>query len=177
MEKLLSTQIMKKVYKVRNLRRKDHIERELLWSAMLLKNLALVHESRPLSADYLLEELMKATKVLKPLYGDMLTAYRAGKETETFAGLADRTGVQSVSRFALILAKLDSLPPVELTDYLTTFEGSLSEDRMTNHLRRVDRNSFLVTMVATVSVFAVLMNFTVVVVFLRAMAMLSQVFR
>ena len=53
---------------------------------------------------------------------------------------------------------------------------SLSDERVTKGMKKEERKSFIGTVVSTMAVFAVLMNFTTIVVFLDAAKMLKTVF-
>ena len=59
---------------------------------------------------------------------------------------------------------------------MTAFEETFSSERMTRGMRRAERKSLITTVVAAAAAFAVLLNFTVVVVFMDTLSMLGQVF-
>lgn len=52
---------------------------------------------------------------------------------------------------------------------MIAFEETFAAERMTRGMRRAERRSMITTMAATATVFAVLLNFTVVVVLMDAM--------
>ena len=53
--------------------RADRLEQELLNSCLIGRNLAIVYAGKPMSADHIIEELMKSSNVLKPTYARMLS--------------------------------------------------------------------------------------------------------
>lgn len=151
-------------------------DRELFSSSVILKNLALVRQETPLSADYIYENLMENSNLLKPMYSEILTLYRSGRDEEAFKIPATVIGTKAARHFGAILAKLDKLNPAELTMQMEIFQNMMTESRMTYAVKRMQRNSVIVTSLAAVSVFALLINFAVVVVFMDAVNILNNVF-
>lgn len=58
-----------------NLINREKMEREIFNSCIVLKNLAAVHRNMPMSADFILEQLMECSRLLKTTYADILSAY------------------------------------------------------------------------------------------------------
>ena len=113
---------------------------------------------------------------LRPVYEEMLTLYRGGRDKDAFEVFAERTGTRNGRNFAAILAKLDRINPAELVKQMEVFQNVMAEARMTAALKSAQRRSIIVTVWATAAVFALLINFTVVVVFLDALTMLENLF-
>lgn len=151
-------------------------EGELYDSCITLKNLALVRRSAPFTADYIYEMLMRNAVKLRPAYAGMLTLYRSGRDEEAFLFFAEAVGSKTGRNFAAILAKLDDVNPAELTAQMEVFQNMMAEKRVTQAMKRVQRNSLLMTLWASAAIFALLINFTVVVVFLNTLDLLKAVF-
>lgn len=149
---------------------------ELYGSAITLKNLALVQKERPLSADYIFEALMENSSVLKPAYEELISLYRSGRDEEAFRAFAGSTGSRAGKNFAAVLAKLDRINPAELVKQMEVFQNIMAEERMTAAIRTAQRKSVLVTAWASASIFALLINFAVVVVFMDTLGMLGHLF-
>jgi len=141
-----------------------------------LKNLAIVQKERPLSADFIYQALMENSFYLRPVYEEMLTLYRSGRDDEAFGIFAKRTGSRAGKNFASILSKLDKINPSELVKQMEVLQNALAEERMTESLRTAQRNSIIATMCAAAAIFALLINFAVVVVFLDALTLLDNLF-
>lgn len=154
----------------------EKYELEIFHSAMILKNLSIISCDTPLSADFILEELMKNSRLLRGIYSEMLSVYRGNRREDAFQVLYDKVPIKAARHFSVILSKLDKINPEELVSFMEAFETSLSEERMTRSVHRTDKKSLAVTAISTVSVFTILLNFTVVVVFNSAMEMLKNVF-
>ena len=155
---------------------KSQIDKELYNSSVILKNLALVQRQMPFSADYMYERIMENSVLLKPIYSQMLTTYRSMDSSEAFKVLPLAVGTKASKNFAIILSKLEKLNPAELEKQMDVFQKSMMETRMTYAIKRVQRTSLILTGLATITVFALLLNFVVVVVFLNTIDTLNQLF-
>lgn len=119
---------------------------------------------------------MENSSVLRPVYEEMLVLYRGGKDKEAFQLFAERTGTRAGRNFSVILSKLDRINPSELVKQMEVFQNVMAEERMTSALKAAQRRSIVATVWATASIFALLVNFAVVVVFLDALTMLNHIF-
>jgi hypothetical protein len=154
----------------------SYYDKELFSSSILLKNLSLVRQEAPLSADYIYENLMNNSIFLKSIYGEMLTLYRSGKDEEAFNVLGEVVGTKAARSFGVILSKLDKINPAELTEQMDIFRTMMIEKRATAAVKRTQRNSFIITTISSAAVFALLINFVVVVVFMDTLKLLSNLF-
>jgi len=154
----------------------ERMEREIFNSCIVLKNLAIVHRDMPMSADFILEQLMECSKALKNVYADILSAYRLGQGEEAFLLLAERVPLKTASNFAAVLSRIDKINPAELILHMTAFEETLMGERMTKGMSRAEKKSLITTVAATATIFAILLNFTIVVVFMNTLQMLGQIF-
>ncbi len=154
----------------------ERMERELFNSCIVLKNLAMVHQDMPMSGDFILEQLMECSKSLKNVYADILSAYRLGQGENAFLLLPARVPTKAAANFAAILSKVDKINPAELRLHMASFEETLTGERMTKGMSRTEKKSLITTMAATATIFAMLLNFTIVVVFMDALKMVEQIF-
>lgn len=155
---------------------KSGLDKELYNSSVIIKNLSLVRRDSPISADYIYEKLAENSTMLRPIYGQMLTLYRNKKDSEAFKVLPMIMGTKDSRNFAIILSKLDKLNPYELKEELELFQKSMRERRKTHAIKRVQRNSLILTVMSTITAFAVLLNFIVIVVFMSTLDLLNEVF-
>ena len=149
---------------------------ELFKSSVILKNLSLVRKEAPMSADYIYEKLTENSGYLKPMYSQMLALYRSGRDKEAFKLPAKIIGTKAAGNFALILSKLDKLNPAELVEQMNIFQSSMIEKQVTYAVKRTQKNSVIITALSALPVFALLINFVVVVVFMDSLKMLSSIF-
>ena len=164
------------IHKAGSLRKTAAVDSEIYGSAITLKNLALVQKERPLSADYIFEALMENSSALRPAYEELISLYRSGRDEDAFRAFAKKTGSRAGKNFAAVLSKLDRINPAELVKQLEVFQNIMAEERMTAAIRTAQRKSVLVTAWASASIFALLINFAVVVVFMDTLGMLGHLF-
>lgn len=119
---------------------------------------------------------MENSSALRPAYEEMIALYRNGRDEEAFRRFAERTGNRAGRNFASVLSKLDRINPSEIIKQMEVLQNMMAEERMTAAVRAAQRNSILVTAWASASVFALLVNFAVVVVFLDTLGMLEHLF-
>ncbi|MGC2872259.1 hypothetical protein ACPW7J_06050 [Ihubacter sp. rT4E-8] len=155
---------------------RDRLEREIFNSCIVLKNLSIVHQGQPMSCDFILEQLMECSRPLSNVYADMLSLYRNGGGDDAFDILYEKVPVKAAKHFSFILSRIDKLDPAELISQMTAFEETFAAERVTRGMRRAEQRSLITTVAATATVFAILLNFTVVVVFMDAMRLLGRAF-
>lgn len=155
---------------------KTRIDKELFNSSIILKNLSLVTQQSPFSADYMYEKLMENSTFLKPVYRQMLTVYRSRESQNAFKVLPLTLNTKTSKNFAIILSKLERISPVELAKQMDVFQKNMMDQRMTYAIKRVQKSSMVLTVLSTITVFAILLNFVVVVVFLDTIQALNQLF-
>lgn len=156
--------------------RRKKLDSELFNSTITLKNLAIVKEDNPISADTIYEQLMENSNKLKPIYAEMLSMYRTGKHEEAFDFFSEAIGTKLSRTFASTLSKIDMINPAELTEQVTVLQESVSEKRLTEGLKKAERNGVISITVATAICFVVLLNFMFVVVMMDALNMIEGVF-
>ena len=152
------------------------LDPEIYNSGLLLKNLALARKEDAFSADYLYEKLMEHSEKLRPVYAEMLALYRAGKDREAFRLVAERCPTRAGRNFSLVLEKAGVIRPDELVEQMEVFQEMIRQQKMTEDIRKVQRNSLITTIMATAVVFLLVIDFAVVVVFMHTMTMLEFVF-
>jgi len=160
----------------KNITGQKWINQELYASGITLKNLAIVKKENPLSAEYIFEALTNNSNYLRPVYQEMLGLYRSGRDEEAFMVFSEKTGTKAGQHFSMILSKLDKINPSELIDQMDVFLKMMEEIRMTEKMKEIERKSILGTLISTLVIFALLINFTVVVVFLGMIDELNNLF-
>lgn len=155
---------------------RDKYEKEVWSSCITLKNLSIVQEEIPMSADFMLEQLMANAGILRPIYAEILSAYRGGQTKDAFDIFARRVPTKSARIFGGILSKLEQINPAELMEQMCSFQETISAERITMAMKQAEKNSIIVTMLATATIFCLLLNFAIVVVFMDTMAVLGQMF-
>lgn len=156
--------------------KKEVLELELYDSCITLKNLAIVNGAKPFSGEFLYTTLMENAVKLKPVYREMLLLYRQGRDEEAFDYFADTVGTKAGKTFGAILAKIERINPAELIEQMEVFQNMMAEKRMTQAIRTAQRNSIITTIWSSATVFALLINFAVVAVFMDTLNLLKNIF-
>lgn len=155
---------------------KSRFDNELFNGSVILKNLSLMQKESPLSADYMYEKLMENSFFLRPIYRQMLTLYRSRNKEDAYKILPMTVGTRASKNFAIILSKLETMNPSELEMQMEAFQKSMMENKMTYAIKRLQRNSLILTILSTGTIFTLLLNFVVVVVFLNTIETLNSMF-
>ena len=156
--------------------KKEILELELYDSCITLKNLAIVNGAKPFSGEFLYTMLMENAVKLKPIYREMLLMYRQGRDKEAFDYFADTVGTKAGKTFGAILAKIERINPAELIEQMEVFQNMMAEKRMTQAIRTAQKNSIITTIWSSATVFALLINFAVVAVFMDTLNLLKNIF-
>ena len=149
---------------------------EIYDSSLLLKNMALVESGNIFSADYIYERLMEHADRLKPVYAQMLNLYRSGRDEAAFRHFSESCGSRSARNFAMILSRVDQIHPEALIEQMEVFQEIMGQQRMTAEMKRVQRNSVIITVMATAAVFIMVVDFAAVTVFMHTLAILERSF-
>lgn len=156
--------------------KQKYIDLEIYDSMLLLKNLALAEKEQAFSADYFYETLMQHAGHLKPVYAQMLTLYRGGKDRDAFQYLTSQCGSRAARNFSMVLSKVDRIQPDALAEQMDVFLEIMSQQRVTAEMRKVQRNSIITTMSAVAAAFVMVIDFAVTVVFMHTMTLMEQAF-
>lgn len=155
---------------------KNKLEIEVFQSCIILKNTAIVQKELPMSTDYIIEQLKDNSKLMKHVYEEILSEHRKGNDEKIFDIIGDKVDTVAGRNFAMILAKLETINPAEIVLMMEAFEENFTADRMTKALHRTERRALITTAASTGAVFAILMNFIVVVVFMDTISILGKGF-
>lgn len=151
-------------------------DKEIYRGAGTIKTLALLNSSGTFSADYIYEKLFEHSNKLSDIYSDFLIMYRGGNRQEAFEYFRKAIGTSSGKQFATILEKLEYLSPKEMVQQIEGFQEAVAQEQMTRATNEIDRNSVFTTLASTATIFAIILNFAVVGIFMDSLNMLSGLF-
>ncbi|MCG8483227.1 MAG: hypothetical protein MJA31_07975, partial [Clostridia bacterium] len=120
------------------------IDLELYNSISQLKNLAVVQKDHPMSADFLIEQLVRSTNKSRKIYMQTLSMMREGKDEEAIEFFKQAINSKLAIEFANIIPKLDYLNPVELKDQLVLIQSSFRNEKTTMKLAQQEILSNLI---------------------------------
>jgi len=150
-----------------DLLRKSYLESkdlELMSVITQMKNLSVSNQDKPISAVFMLKELMRFTKISKPVFGKTIALLIRDGPKEASMYFADTFGTRLGENFATVILKLDELNPVEFTSQLELFQISIRELKKTRKNKRQENEANLMFVIASLQVLIITMNFIMMVI-------------
>lgn len=141
----------------------------------LLKNMAISMSGKALSSDYIIREISKCTKIIKPHLNRLLAFYYEGRYQDGQEYFGDAIGTEPAKSFVALLGKLDYITPDKLISQIELYQNQMGEQRKTAVKKARETQGNIVFLIALISGFAILINFLVVVVGIDAFSMLQKV--
>jgi hypothetical protein len=143
--------------------KKRKANREIYRSLSQLINLFTIKGESILGSNYIFEEIIKYSKVTKPVYLKMFSMWNMDKRQQAADYFADAIGTKEAKSLAAIFLKLDHLSPKELKVQLLNYQNNIKTEAITAREKINERNGNLIYILAIISAVVVLLNFLVVV--------------
>ncbi|HKK96465.1 MAG TPA: hypothetical protein VJ916_09170 [Anaerovoracaceae bacterium] len=154
---------------------KSKLNKDLISSSICLKNLSILMNEEAMTTDYVLEVLIDNAKELKPYFVKCLMMYRLGNRDQAFNYLNTAITNKEMEEFVGLLKKLDETNGYKLVKQIDSFNHCLIEERSTYKRKIGDRYNLIYTTLITINIFALIINFAIVVVFMDALNMLNMI--
>jgi hypothetical protein len=132
---------------------------ELIAVITQLKNLATLKSGQDYSADYIIQNLMRFTVIIKPILARTLSLMRLERKKEACSYFKNEIGTKLGDDFSIVLLKLDDLETSDFLNQLELFLETVKEKRATRQANKQQNLSYLVFLLASISVFCVFANF------------------
>lgn len=145
------------------------IDLELYNSISQLKNLVIVQKDHPMSADFLIEQLVRFTNKTKIIYLHTLSIMREGKDKDAIAYFKQSIQSKLGTDFANILAKLDYINPAELKQQLVLTQSSYRNEKVTMKLAQEEMLSHIIFLPIIAVAIVILLNFVIITVWLDSL--------
>lgn len=156
-------------------RRRELVNKEVFEAMTQLKNLCIAQSAKPLSGDYLIEQIIKFSDVTKPAYTKLLTLWRLGESQLACDEFGESLNTKMSKEFANILVKLESMQPAELASHLDLFQSHIREERMTAHLRKQESLSYILYAPVIASAFLIMLNFMIIVIWMDTVELIQKI--
>lgn len=140
-----------------------------------LKNMAISMSDKALSSDYIIREISKCTKMIKPHLNRLLGYWYEGRYQDGQEYFSNIIGTEPAKSFAGLIGKLDYISPEKLISQIELYQSQMGEQRKTAVKKTKETQGNIVFLIALISGFAILINFLVVVVGIDAFSMLQKV--
>jgi len=137
--------------------------REIYRTISQLINLFTIKGENILGSNYILEEIIKFSKVTRPVYLKMLSMWNMNMREEAADYFATAIGTKEARDLAGVFLKLDFISPRELKGQLIHYQNNIKTEAITAREGANERNGNLIYILAIVSAVVVLLNFLVVV--------------
>src|SRR5690606_7368961 len=95
---------------------------ELYRAICQLKNLAITRADHPPGSIFILGQLKKFTKKIRPIFNQMESLWNLGQLDQGCDYLAKSIGTKEAESFAAIIRKIDSMNPIELKSQMILFQ-------------------------------------------------------
>lgn len=132
-----------------------------------LKNLSIISAHTNIGSDFIIQELMKMTKITKPIFATTLRLWRENERQDAMDYFAAALDTREGSELANIFLKLDDLGPDELREQIALCQNIFSEERRTNKEKRNENRSYVLYAFVITSIFIILFNFVVMIVYIN----------
>jgi len=143
--------------------KREAANREIYRTISQLINLFTIKGENILGSNYILEEIIKFSKVTRPVYLKMLSMWNMNMKEEAADYFATAIGTKEARDLAGVFLKLDLISPRELKGQLIHYQNNIKTERITAREGANERNGNLIYILAIVSAVVVLLNFLVVV--------------
>jgi hypothetical protein len=140
-----------------------------------LKNIAISMSNKALSADYIIREITKYTKVTKPHFQRLLGFWYEGRQKEGQEYFSNAIGTEAAKSLVSVLAKLDYISPDKFISQIELYQNKVEEDRKTAVKKSREVQGDFVFMLALAAGISICLNFLAVVVGIDALTMLQKV--
>lgn len=148
--------------------------REIYGLSLILKNLAVISSNKEMNGDYIISSLLEASSKLKGILALVLKEMRKGKINED--EILNLCPTRECREFMSIIIKVDVIEPRVLANSIEVFMEKVEGQMLTKALELEERKSLIVTLLSTSSIFALVINFAIVVVLYEGLSMLGNVF-
>lgn len=140
---------------------------ELYRAICQLKNLAITKADRPPGSAFILEQLKKFTKKIRPVMNQMQSMWSLGQKDEACEFFAKAIGTPEAESFASILRKIDVLNPIEMKQQMVMFQEVIRRKRETERIKNNEIKSYFIYVVVVICFTSIFVNFLVVSVFIN----------
>lgn len=157
-------------------RKKQILNQEIYRTISQMVNLFNVKGETAFSSSYVFDEIIKFTRVSKPVYYQMLSLWNMNRRDEAADYFAREVGTKEARDLASVFLKLDYLSPGELKNQLIHYQNNIRTEKVTLREKINERNGNLMYILAIISAIVVLLNFLVIVLVVEVFSSYSLIY-
>ncbi len=154
--------------------RRYRVDIEIYEAISFLRNITVLGKGGTLSADGVLEQLIRHGGSLSPVYAKTLRLLRQNQREEAMAYFSDAAATEIGGDFARLLIQWDEIDPKQLLETLLSHQKNIREARLTVQKRRDETVSDLIYLPVVINVMLVFINFIYVGYFIEQREMLTM---
>lgn len=154
----------------------EEYDKYMIADLVILKSAILCNFEKPLATEEIIEILAENSPKFSKIYYKLISNYIKNGDKEIFKSLPGSNKNMYWKAYGRILFYLEDFNPSELIDQITTLQDAVLQNNVSRGIVLVERKANLLMVISTISVFAVLINFSVVVVFMDALEIMKNAF-
>ncbi len=164
---LKNNHYVKSVFQILKERQNASKEAEIYQGLGQIRNLAIVYKGKPMTADYILEQLINHSVSMRGYYIKFLSLLRLNRKEEAVETFVHQIDMPAAANMARLLVRLDEIDPARLEETIAMYQRSIREERVTKHKERDEIISELLYFPVIMNVLLIFMNFMIIGYFLQ----------
>ena len=157
-------------------RKRQIFNKEIYRTISQMINLFTLKGDKTIGSNYIFEEIIKFSKVTRPVYQHMLSIWNMNRREEAADYFAQAIGTKDAKDLSTVFLKLDYLNPGELKNQLIHYRNNMRSEKITLREKINERNGNLMYILAIISAIVVLLNFLVIVLVVEVFSSYSLIF-
>lgn len=156
---------------------KNKKNKEIYRALSQLKNLSIVSSDESLGSDYVLEELMKFTRITKPIFSKFLSMWYEADRAAACEYFSNAVGTKEGKELSSLFLKLDDLNPSELKHQIELYQSMVKSEKQTYKEKKNEIRGTVIYSMVMFSAIVVLLNFVIVVITIDALSFYKSIFK
>jgi|LSQX01.3.fsa_nt_gb hypothetical protein len=132
-----------------------------------LKNLSIISSSVNIGSDFIINELMKLTKLTKPIFTKTLKYLRENDKVAAADYFAAAIDTREGREMANIFLKLDDLGPDELKEQIILTQSMFKEEKQSAKEKKNEYRGYFLYSIVIVTIFVILLNFVTLILYVN----------
>ena len=154
-------------------RKRQISNKEIYRTISQMINLFTLKGDGVIGSNYIFEEIIKFSKVTRPVYQRMLSIWNMNRREEAADYFAKAIGTKDAKDLSAVFLKLDYLNPGELKNQLVHYRNNMRSEKVTLREKINERNGNLMYALTILSAIVVMLNFLVIVLVVEVLASYS----
>ena len=141
-----------------------------------LKNLSIISSSVNIGSDFIINELMKLTKLTKPIFTKTLKYLRENDKVAAADYFAAAIDTREGWEMANIFLKLDDLGPDETKEQIILTQSMFKEEKQSAKEKKNEYRGYFLYSIVIVTIFVILLNFVTLILYVNTAEVFNNLF-